>query len=45
MKSIQLVAVVILLTAIDVIVLFMSSVTPFNMSGFVLPILLLQWFV
>ena len=38
MKSIQLVTVVILLTAIDVIVLFISSVTPLNMSGLVLPI-------
>ena len=38
MRSIQLVTVVILLTAIDVIVLFISTVTPLNLSGFVLPI-------
>ena len=38
MKSIQLVTVVVLLTAIDVIVLFISTVTPLNLSGFVLPI-------
>ena len=38
MRSIQLVTGVILLTAIDVIVLFISTVTPLNLSGFVLPI-------
>ena len=38
MRSIQLVTGVILLTAIDVIVLFVSTVTPLNLSGFVLPI-------
>ena len=38
MQSIQLVTVVVLLTAIVVIVLFVSSVTPLNLSGLVLPI-------
>nr|WP_198015165.1 DUF2721 domain-containing protein [Synechococcus sp. CC9616] len=37
MRSIQLVTVVIFLTAIDVIVLFIGTVTPSNLSGFVLP--------